>query len=219
MEPRRRDPAPREDQYGNREEKQRNAREVQRPFQNQETVKEIHTISGGIASGRESNSARKTYAKSMQGEEVESVMLSFLEGVAWGVVMPHNDALVVTVMVANHVIYWILIDNGSFTDIFYWPAFQQMGIDRDKIKPYSSPLIEFGRKQIYLVGIIPLPVTARTTPRLSTVMVDFLVVDRLSAYNAIICQPGLNKLRATTLTNHLMMKFPTEEGAGEIKGD
>jgi hypothetical protein len=44
-EPRRRDPAPIGGQYGNREEEQRNAREEQRHHQNQEVVREIHTIS------------------------------------------------------------------------------------------------------------------------------------------------------------------------------
>ena len=48
-------------------------------------------------------------------------------------------------------------------------------------------------------------------------MMDFLVVDRPSAYNAIIGQPGLNKLRVATSTYHLMMKFPTEERVGEVR--
>ena len=101
----------------------------------------IHTISSGIASGGESNSARKTYARSIQSEEVyslyrpmkatrtESVMLSFSEEDARGVVMPHDNALVVTMTVANHTIHRILVDNGSFADILYWPVFQQIGID------------------------------------------------------------------------------------------
>jgi hypothetical protein len=50
-------------------------------------------------------------------------------------------------------------------------------------------------------------------------MVDFLVVDRPFAYNTIINRPALNKLRVATSTYHLMMKFPTEEGVGEVKGD
>jgi hypothetical protein len=136
MEPRRRDPGPREGQYMDREEEQRNTREVQRPLQNQEVVREIHTISGGIIGSGESNSARKAYARSMQGKEVyslhrpikaakiESVMLSFSEEDAQGVVMPHHDALVVTVIVANHAIHRILVDNGSSVDVLYWPAFQ-----------------------------------------------------------------------------------------------
>jgi hypothetical protein len=132
--------------------------------------------------------------------------------------MPHDNALVVTITVtiANH---RILVDNGSSADILYWPAFKQMGIDRDKIKPFSSPLVGFGREQVQPVGIILQPVTVGTALRLSTIMVDFLVVDRPSAYNVIIGRPTLNKLRAATLTYHLMMKFLIEEGVGEVKDD
>ena len=133
--------------------------------------------------------------------------------------MPHNDALVVTMMVANHAIHRILVDNGSSIDILYWPAFQQMGINRDRIKPFGSPFVGFGGEQVYPVVIISLPLTARTAPKVSTVMVDFLVVDRPSTYNAIINRLALNKLRAASSTYHLMMKFPTEEGVGEVKGD
>ena len=55
--------------------------------------------------------------------------------------MPHDDALVVT-----HVIHRILVDNESSADILYWLVFQQMGIDRDRIKPFGSPLLGFGGK-------------------------------------------------------------------------
>jgi hypothetical protein len=135
IESRRRDHTRREGPH-DREEDLRNAREVQKPLQNQEIVREIHTIFGGIAGGGESNSARKAYARSVQGQEVyslqrptktaktESVVLSFSEEDARGVVMPHEDALVVTLTVANHGIHRILVDNGSSADILYWPAFQ-----------------------------------------------------------------------------------------------
>ena len=167
----------------------------------------------------------------MQGEEVyslhrpikvakkESVILSFSEEDIRGVIMPHDDALMVTMTVANHAIGGILVDNGSSANILYWPALQQMGIDRDRIKPFGFPLVGFGKEQVYPAGIISLPLMVGTAPKVSTVMVDFLVVDRPSAYNAIIGRPGLNKLRAATSTYHLMMKFPTEEGVGEVKGN
>ena len=94
-----------------------------------------------------------------------------------------------------------------------------MDIDRDSIKPLGSPFVGFSREQVQPVGIIPPPVIAGTAPRLSIVMVDFLVVDRPSAHNTIINRPALNKLKAATLTYHLMMKFSVEEGVGEVKGD
>jgi hypothetical protein len=149
----------------------------------------------------------------------DSVVLSFSEEDARGVVMPHDDALVVTLTVANHGIHRILVDNGSSADILYWPAFQQMGMDRERIKPFASPLVGFGGEVVFPMGIIPLPVTAGTAPQLATVMVDFLVIDRPSTYNAIVGRPALNKLKAATSTYHLMMKFPTEEGVGIVRGD
>jgi hypothetical protein len=91
--------------------------------------------------------------------------------------MPHDDALVVIMTVANHTIHRILVDNGSSADILYWPAFQQMGIDRDRIKPFGFSLMGFGGEQVQLIGIILLPVITGTTPRLSIVMVNFLVID------------------------------------------
>jgi hypothetical protein len=94
-----------------------------------------------------------------------------------------------------------------------------MGIDHDRIKPFGSPLVRFDGEIVYPIWIIPLPITAGTTPRLSTVMVDFLVIDRPSAYNAIVGRPVLNKLRAATSTYHLMIKFPTEEEVGVVRGD
>jgi hypothetical protein len=50
-------------------------------------------------------------------------------------------------------------------------------------------------------------------------MVKFLLVDRPSAYNAIIGRTTLNELKAVTSTLHLSMKFPTEEGVRVVKGN
>jgi hypothetical protein len=133
--------------------------------------------------------------------------------------MPHDDALVLTLTVANHVIHRILVDNGSSAEILYLPAFKQMGIDWDRIKSFGSPLVGFTREQVQSIGLNSLPITTRTAPKQSTVMVDFLVVDRPSAYNAIIGQGTLNKWRVVTPTYHFMMKFPTEEGVEEVKVD
>ena len=49
--------------------------------------------------------------------------------------------------------------------------------------------------------------------------VTFLVVDCSSAYNGIIGRPTLNSWKAATSTYHLMIKFPTEYGIGELRGD
>jgi hypothetical protein len=67
--------------------------------------------------------------------------------------MPHDDALVVTMTVANHTIHMILVDNGSSAEIIYWSVVQQMGIPRDRIKPFGLPLVGFTGEQVQTMGV------------------------------------------------------------------
>ena len=46
-----------------------------------------------------------------------------------------------------------------------------------------------------------------------------MVVDYSPTYNAILGQPTLNSWKAVTSIYHLMIKFPTEYGVGEVCGD
>jgi hypothetical protein len=56
-------------------------------------------------------------------------------------------------------------------------------------------------------------------PRQRTIMVKFLIINRPSAYNAILRRTALNELKAVTSTPHLSMKFPTKDGVGIEKGN
>ncbi|GAV66042.1 hypothetical protein CFOL_v3_09553, partial [Cephalotus follicularis] len=47
----------------------------------------------------------------------------------------------------------------------------------------------------------------------------FLVVDTPSPYNAIVGRPGLNLMEAIVSMRHLLMKFPTRFGVGDVRGD
>jgi hypothetical protein len=67
--------------------------------------------------------------------------------------------------------------------------------------------------------MITLQIIAGTYPKQATQKVNFLVVDCPSAYNVIIGRPTLNRLRAVTSTYHLLVRFPTENRIGEMKGD
>jgi hypothetical protein len=80
-------------------------------------------------------------------------------------------------------------------------------------------LVGFTGEKVLLVGTISLLLTAGSAPREKTVMADFLVVDRPSAYNAIVGRPTLNKLMAVMSTYHLKMKFPIDHGTGMVKGN
>ena len=58
-----------------------------------------------------------------------------------------------------------------------------------------------------------------TQPRQLTRQLDFLVVDCPSSYNVIIGRPTLNIWKAATSTYCLKVKFPTDNGVGEVRRD
>ena len=50
-------------------------------------------------------------------------------------------------------------------------------------------------------------------------MVDFLVIDQPSAFNAVLGRPSLRALKAITSIYHMLMKFPTSNGVGRVQGN
>uniref|UniRef100_A0A2N9HAC0 Uncharacterized protein n=1 Tax=Fagus sylvatica TaxID=28930 RepID=A0A2N9HAC0_FAGSY len=192
-------------------------------------VGEIRTIVGGPASGGTSRASRKAYARQVHNIMVvqrppknirlDDQIISFSEEDARGTHQPHDDALVITINIAGFTTRRVMVDNGSSADILYLPAYQQMRLDKDKLRPMDAPLVGFTGDKICPVGIVTLPITVGTHPKTVSKTVDFLVVNCPSAYNAIIGRPTLNRLRAVTSTYHLLLKFPTEHGIGEVRGD
>ncbi|GAV57849.1 hypothetical protein CFOL_v3_01385, partial [Cephalotus follicularis] len=123
-------------------------------------------------------------------------VISFSEADYEGVRLPHDDPVVVTLLVELFTMKRILIDNGSSADILYKHAFDQLRIPANQLKPVKTPLVGFAGETIHPLGSINLSVVAGTAPRQSQVEMTFLVVDTPSPYNAIVGRPGLNLLEA-----------------------
>ncbi|KAL5548207.1 hypothetical protein UlMin_003438 [Ulmus minor] len=88
-----------------------------------------------------------------------------------------------------------------------------------KVEPTTSSLSGFTGDIISSEGILNLPVELRSSPCQHIQIVDFVLIDCSSPYNAIIGRPTLNKIRAVTSTYHLLVKFPTVGGIGILRGD
>uniref|UniRef100_A0A2N9GFI3 RNA-directed DNA polymerase n=1 Tax=Fagus sylvatica TaxID=28930 RepID=A0A2N9GFI3_FAGSY len=159
---------------------------------------------------------RDTSRKSLK---MDDQVISFSEDDARNIHHPHDDTLVVTLTIAGFLTRRVLIDNGSSADIIYLPAYQQMKIDKEQLKPIDIPLVGFTGDKVKPLGVVSLIIEVGTYPKQVRTSVEFLVVDCPSAYNVIIGRPTLNKLRAVTSTYHLLVRFPTEHGIGELKGD
>ena len=94
-----------------------------------------------------------------------------------------------------------------------------MRIKREQLVPTNAPLVGFGGTRVYPLRAVTLLVIVSDYPQQITKDVSLLDVDCSSAYNAILGCPTLNTWKAVTSTYHLMIKFPTEYGVGEVRGD
>ena len=150
---------------------------------------------------------------------IDEPTISFTDKEAERIHHPHDDAIVITLLIADYITRRVLVDNGSSVVILYYPAFQHMRLRRDLLRPACSPLIGFGGMKVQPVGTVTLHVVVGSYPQQITKSVNFLVVDCSSSYNAIIGRPTLNSWKVVTSIYHLSVKFPTEYGIGQAQGD
>ncbi|KAK3037796.1 hypothetical protein RJ639_030715 [Escallonia herrerae] len=150
---------------------------------------------------------------------VPAATITFSDDDSKGIKTPHDDPLVITIKAGNFDVKRVLIDNGSSAEILFHDAFEKMNIPTDRLRKMDTPLYGFSNHPVAAEGIIALPVAIGTPPAQANFMLDFVVVKVPSAYNAILGRPALNRLQAVVSTYHLKMKFPTEHGIGEVKGD
>ena len=109
-------------------------------------------------------------AKQFKGENND---ITFGESDAHLVHHLHNDALVITAMMANNNIHKILVDNGSSIGILYYQAFQKMGLRNIDLRSSPNPIDSFIGDCVTPMGVITLPMMVREYPKESSVMADF----------------------------------------------
>ena len=87
---------------------------------------------GGMSIGSSSRS-RRTYLREVQNVQIferlprmirdDELTIVFTDEDARRLHHPHDDAIVITLTIANFTTRRMLIDNGSLVDILYYPAF------------------------------------------------------------------------------------------------
>ena len=132
-------------------------------------IGDIRMIVGGTTTTDTSRKAQKTYLRMVQNVQLtgsvpkiarrESPIIGFSEEDARRLHHPHDDALVVSIRVGDYNVHWVLVDNGSSADILYYPAFQQMGIDKARLIPTNAPLVGFRGTKVFPLGAVTLSVT------------------------------------------------------------
>ena len=104
---------------------------------------EIRVIIGGT-SAVQSSKSKKTYLKLVQNVQLsgrlprmkgtDELAISFTDEEAERIHHPHDDAIVITLLIVDYTTRRVLVDNGSSADILYYPTFQQMRLGRDQLR-------------------------------------------------------------------------------------
>ena len=187
-------------------------------------------IFGQFARGGESNSARKAHLRSIRSEgtlEVQAISklplldttITFSDSDMEGCQHPHDDPLVIRVVVANKTIHLVLVNNGSSVDIIFASAFYKMGIGREKLEPVYTYLRGFSGERVLPLGSTQLVLTLGDPSCQATTTVWFLIVDAPSSYNMLLGRPSLNTIRSIPSAYHMVIKFPTANGVGMVRGN
>ncbi|CAL2257084.1 unnamed protein product [Prunus armeniaca] len=127
--------------------------------------------------------------------------------------------MIIRAKIGDYDVGRVLIDGGSLVNIIFADAFRDMGIDDSQVNRQLTPLLSFSGDLVQPISSVRLPIAFDITPRKTMVYDQFLIVDCPTAYNVIFGRTALTGIKAHLSPHMLLMKFPTCNGTGAIRGD
>lgn len=121
--------------------------------------------------------------------------------------LPHNDAMVISIQVAQDVVDRIHVDEGSATNILQLPVVQYMGME-NMISKSTKSLTGFNGATSITVGTIDLDVYSP----LVISSHNFMIIDETSPYNGILGRSWISKIDAITFAAHQKIHYPIPKG-------
>ncbi|XP_063941458.1 uncharacterized protein LOC135149627 [Daucus carota subsp. sativus] len=186
---------------------------------------EVRTIFGGTILDRSSKTAKKKYVRQVYNlyninSTKQSYPIMFSQEDYEDVMLPHEDPLVINPVIGQNKIWKVLVDGGSSVNVLYYNTYQKMNLEGKQIDTcYEAPLYGFGNQPVPIEGTIHLPLLLGKSPYTVEKQVKFYVVRVESPFNAILGRPVLTAFEAIASIPHLKLKFPTEKGMWEMRGD
>ncbi|XP_070020508.1 uncharacterized protein [Nicotiana sylvestris] len=127
---------------------------------------------------------------------------------------PHNDVLVISILLNKVQVKCVLMDPGSSANIIRSRVVEQLGL-LDQIIPPSRVLNGFNMANETTKGEIILPVNMARTIQDT----KFHVIEGDMRYNALLGRPWIYSMRAMPSALHQMMKFPKKDSVKTLYGE
>ena len=159
-------------------------------------------IIGGPTLAGDSNRLRRNYSRyslksfevnfnilALKKQRIHKVSIMFTDEDEEAIVHPHEDMLVVKVVLAGQELNRAFVDGGSSIDILFKQTLDNLQIGDLRLDPVRTSLKGFGGAELIPLGLIDLPLTIGSSPLQKTVMVTWLAVDESSSYQVILGRP------------------------------
>jgi len=179
-------------------------------------------IMAGLSDDEDSVSALKKRARQVcsvrvapEAEPLSQEPIIFTSEDASGIQHPHNDALVIKLVMEDFDVERILIDTGSSVNLMFLKTLFKMGISESKIMPKIRPMTGYDGEAKMSIGEIKLQVQVGGI----TQKTKFVVIDSEPIYNAILGSPWIYSMKAIPSTYHLCLKFPINTGIFILYGN
>ncbi|XP_019244331.1 PREDICTED: uncharacterized protein LOC109224198 [Nicotiana attenuata] len=153
-----------------------------------------------------------THGKRLREFDEDNITLT--EEDADGLLLPHNDTLVISLTALDFKIKRVLVDPGSSANIIQWRVLEQAKFTGSIIL-IAKLLAGFNLASVTTLGEISLPTNAKGIMKTTL----FEVVDSDMGYKIILGRPRLHEMKVIPSTYHQLLKFPTLEGIKQLKGN
>ncbi|XP_070040885.1 uncharacterized protein [Nicotiana tomentosiformis] len=152
---------------------------------------------------------RKRLRQVLDGDSI-----TFDDEDAYSLVIPHNDALLISLLVHDTNVKRVLIDPGSSVNIILLRVVNEMQAN-DKVIPKARSLSGFDNSSIITKGEVVLAMFAEGVIKDT----KFQVIDADMTYNIIMGRPWIQDMDVVPSTLHQVIKFPSQWGIRQICGD
>ena len=123
-----------------------------------------------------------SYSFASRSARLVDGLLTFSKSPFKQLVQPHNDALILTWEVEQHLMKRILVDSSTATDLLYLPSLIRLGYKPVNLRNSGRDLVGFNGTLTHSLREIVLPISVGPI----TALVQLTMIDKSAKFNAIL---------------------------------